>query len=230
MKKLLFCLAFLSLTAGRAGAGLVLSTTNPPGTPLNMSAGSTSGPMLLNVTSDTPPNDIMAAWQVQLEIVPITGTGTLVFNDPATSSVSNPLGYVFGTNGLGPFPTNSGTGLLDYDFYNTSVAAGVIVPGAPGASLLQMTFSASSDASGLFGVYAEEGLANTLWTDTGSINQLFTNVPDGTGTVLLGEVQLPDQTGAVPEPSTLGLLTLSGVALLAWQVRGQRRSAVTSSK
>ena len=62
MKKLILSFAFLSLLAGSARAGVVLGTSNPPGTPLIMSAGTTSGPMFVNVVSDNPPNDIMSAW------------------------------------------------------------------------------------------------------------------------------------------------------------------------
>ena len=130
MKKILWSLALLSLTAGSARAGLVLSTTNPPGTPLNMSPSTISGPMLLNVTSDTPPNDVMAGWQVQLEIIPITGTGTLIFNDPATGTPANPPGYVFGANGLGisaiaktihPYPTQAEVIKRLADAYNRTL-------------------------------------------------------------------------------------------------------------
>ena len=95
------------------------------------------------------------------------------------------------------------------------------MPGSPGASLLQMTFFATAGASGLFGIYAVEGLAATDWTDDNFNGQFFTNVPDGTGMVLIGQVELPAQ--AVPEPSGLGLLTLGGLTLLAWRLRHDRR-------
>ena len=84
MQKLLLSLGFLALLSGIARAGVTMSTSNPPGTPLDMTAGTTSGLMAATVTSDNPPNDIMAAWQFQLEILPIGGTGTLTFADPAT--------------------------------------------------------------------------------------------------------------------------------------------------
>jgi len=84
MKNLLLSFAVLRLLAGGAQADVILSTSNPPGTPLSMTAGSTSGPMFVNVVSNNPPNDIMAAWSFQLSIVPEAGTtGTLTFQDPA---------------------------------------------------------------------------------------------------------------------------------------------------
>ena len=73
MKKMILSLACLCLLACSAPAGVVLSTSNPAGTPLSMIAGSTSGSMLVNVVSDNPPNDVMAAWNVTLEIVPEAG-------------------------------------------------------------------------------------------------------------------------------------------------------------
>ena len=84
---------------------MILGTATPSGTPLTVSAGTTSGPMYVTVVSENPPNDVMASWQFQLEIMPIGGTGTLTFQDPATydpttgPAAPNPPNYIFGTNG-----------------------------------------------------------------------------------------------------------------------------------
>jgi hypothetical protein len=217
MKKLLLSIVFLGLLGGAARSDLTLSTSNPPGTPLTMSAGTMSGSMLVNVVSDNAPNDIMAGWQFALEILPDQGTnGTLTFQNPATGMPPNPDNYVFGNNGLGILVTNNGTSLSANDFFNPSDPSdgpGAAVPGSPGASLLQMDFLASSDASGVFGVYALEGDQNTLWTDSNSNSQYFSNVPpDGAGMVRIGEVDVT--ISAVPEPSTLGLFGLVGAGWL----------------
>ncbi len=220
MKKLILSLAFLILLADGARAGVVLSTGNPPGSPLIMGAGTTSGPMLVDVASDNAPNDIMSAWQVTLQIVPEAGaTGTLTFQDPATATPPNPPGYIFGDNGMGIWAANMGSTLNANDFFN---GAGVSVSGSPGASLLQMDFLASSDASGSFGIYAVEGAANTQWTDSNPVNQLFTNVPDGSGLVQIGEVLIGQ---SVPEPSSAGLLGLAGAVLAGWEYRKRRKHA-----
>ena len=84
-----------------------------------------------------------------------------------------------------------------------------------------MTFIASFDATGLFGVYAVEGLAATGWTDSDLNTQFFTNVPDGTANVLIGEVNIA--AASVSEPSTLSLFALGGMAVLAQIVRGTRQ-------
>jgi PEP-CTERM motif len=214
MKKLILSFAFLALVAGNTRGALVLSTSNPAGTPLMMSAGTTSGTMLVNVVSDNPPNDIMAAWNLQLEIVPNSGaTGSLMFQDPATGTPPNPPNYIFDVNGLGIAVTNGGSTLSANDFFNPSVGPGVAVPGAPGANLLQMDFLASSNASGSFGIFAVEGAATTSWTDSNANTQLFTNVPNGTALVQIGEV-LISQVQSVPEPSSFALLGLAGAILV----------------
>jgi len=227
MKKLFLSIALLSLLVGSARAGVVLGTSNPPGTPLIMSAGTTSGTMLVNVVSDNPPNDIMAAWNFTLEIIPNAGaTGTLTFQDPATGTPPNPPNYIFGSNGLGIAATNGGSLLSANDFFNPSVGSGVPVPGSPGANLLQMDFLASSNASGLFGIFAVEGPATTQWTDSKVTTQFFSNVPDGTGTVRIGDVLISQ---VIPEPTSIELLGLGGAALVLWQWQRKRKQAATST-
>jgi hypothetical protein len=222
MKKLILCFALLSLLAVDARAGIALSTSNPPGTPLMMAPGTTSGPMLVDIVSNNPPNDVMNAWNFGLEIKGDAGsTGTLTFHDPATGTPPNPSNYVFDGNGLGIVVTNSGSTLNANDFFNPAIGPGVPVPGAPGANLLQIDFLASSNASGLFGIYAIEGAGTTQWTDANLTTQFFTNVPNGTGMVRIGEVLI---AGSVPEPSTLTLMGLAGVVLAVASRRIRRAS------
>jgi PEP-CTERM motif len=221
MKKLILAIAFLGLMAGDARAGATLGTSNPAGKPLVTSAGTVSGPMLMNVVSNNPPNDILAAWSITLAILPQGGaSGTLTFQDPATGMPPNPPNYIFGANGLGIAATNAGSMLSANDFFDPSVGPGVAVPGTPGANVLQMDFLVSSNASGLFGVYAREGAAATQWTDSNFNTQFFTNVPDGTGMVLIGDVLI--LASAVPEPSAIVLLALGCTALAAWRWRRKR--------
>lgn len=224
MKKIVLSLAFVCLLANRLQAGVALGTTNPAGTPLVMNSGSISGPMFVTVASDNYPNDIMAAWNFQLEIDPISGAmGTLTFQDPTTGTPSPPANYIFGPDGLGITAVNSGNVLSANDFYDPGVGFGVIVPSNPVANLLQMDFTASSNASGLFGVYTDEGAANTQWTDSNFTTQLFSNVPDGTGMVLIGEVMV-NSAGVqpVPEPSSLLLFGLGSTMLAGWNCRRKR--------
>lgn len=228
MKKFILTFALMCLLTNRLQAGVALGTTNPPGTPLTMSSGTTSGLMYVNVLSDNPPNDVMAAWQVQIKIDPLAGAvGTLTFQDPATGQAPNPSNYIFGSNDVGITATNGGGTLSANDFYSNPTdpnSLGAIVPGSPGANLLQMDFLASSNASGLFGIYADEGAANTQWTDATVTTRFFTNVPDGTGTVLIGEVQVTaGGNQAVPEPSSLTLLWLGGATLGLWNWGRKRK-------
>jgi hypothetical protein len=219
MKKLLLSLILFTLVTNGAQAGIVLGTSNPSGTPLVMSAGSTSGPMLVNIASDNAPNDVMAAWNITLTIIPDAGArGTVAFQDPATGTSANPSNYIFGVNGLGIAVVNNGSTLSANDFF-MGIAPGVSVPGTPGANLLQMDFLASSNASGLFGIYASEGAALNEWTDGNGNAQLFTNVPDGSGLVLVGSALI---SGVVPEPTSLVLLAFGSAALAAWQLRSRR--------
>jgi len=204
----------LVLLAGSVQAGFVLGTSSPPGTPLTMAAGTTSGGMLVTVTGDNA-QDVMAAWQFQLVILPEGGTGTLTFQDPATGSAPPPPNYVFGTNGLGIFVTNSGSSLSANDFFDPGVGPGAT--GLTAANLLEMDFHAAAGASGLFGVYAVRGEANTVWTDGSMSTQYFSNVPDGTGTVLIGEVFVTPGAQMVPAPGSLTLLGTGVIAVIGWR-------------
>ncbi len=228
MKYVFLSFAVLGLLAGGARAGVMLGTSNPPATPLAMTPGTTSGPIFVNVVSDNPPNDVMAAWQFSLQIVPIAGaTGTLTFQDPATGTPPNPPNYVFDGNGLGIVAINAGAQLDANDFFDPGAGSGAVVPGSPGANLLRLDFLASANASGLFGIYAVQGSGNTQWTDDNFTTQFFTNVPDGTGAVLIGEVfvqpSVQPPANPVPEPSTLALMALGSVALAGWRWRCRRQ-------
>ncbi len=226
MNRPFLSLALVGLLAGGGQAGVILGTSNPPATPLNMTAGTSSGPMVVNVVSNNPPNDVMSAWNIRLMIVPEAGaTGALTFKDPATGTPPNPPNYVFDGNGLGIVALNSGGSLTANDFFDPAVGPGVPVPGAPGANLLRTDFLASSNASGLFDVRAVEGAGSTNWTDSNFTTQFFTNVPNGTGTVLIGEILVQPATAPpprVPEPSSLALIALCGGALASlrrWRKR-----------
>ena len=196
-------ICLFAVTAGSTRADYILETGSSASAPLTVTAGGTSGSLALFTYSTNPTVDIMAAWNVQLEIVPDMGTsGTVSFHTPATGTVANPPNYIFGTNGLGITATNMGTTLSANDFFDPGAGSGATGPGLPGANFLLMTFSASSNASGLFGIYAEEGPANTEWTDPSFSTQYFQNVPNGTGLVRIGDVLVP---AVVPEPSGLSL-------------------------
>ena len=146
--------------------------------------------------------------------------------DPATGTAPIPANYVFGGNGLGIAAINSGSMLTANDFYfNPGGPIGVSVPGSPGANLLQMDFLASSNASGLFGVYALEGPGLTQWSDPNFNTQFFTNVPSGTGMVLIGDVLIQ---GSVPEPSSFVMLGLASATLAGWQLRRKRRQRAST--
>jgi hypothetical protein len=227
MKKLFVTFAFLGLMVGGAHAGAVLGTSNPAGTPLITDAGAVSGPMFVNVSSNNPPNDIMSGWNFTLKVAPETGaSGTLTFQDPGNGPAPIPPSYIFGGDSIGITAVNGGNQLGASDFFDTNIGNGVAVPGTPGSNLLQMDFLASSNALGLFGVYALEGAPLTEWTDGNSNPQLFTNVPNGTGMVLIGEVLI---LGSVPEPSSFVLLALGCTALAGWQWRRHRKGVSISS-
>lgn len=198
-----------------------MSTGNPPGSPLDMGAGSVSAPMDLIAASSTG-TDTMAGWNVSLLIAPHAGAmGTLTFQDPGTfqnplNPAPNPPHYIF-TSGTGILTINSGSGLMAGD---TDQSGGTLVPLAPVANLLQMEFAATSNASGTFGIFADP--ANSQWTSpdgSGGFNSNSFDFPtESRGLRHIGDVFVL----AVPEPAAL-ILFCVGLGVLSVGYRAQKR-------
>jgi hypothetical protein len=225
MRKMILSLALLVLLAGGARSDVILGSSNPPGLPLVTSAGTTSPPMLVNVSSTTG-SDVMSAWMFTLVIQPEAGaTGTVTFQNPppGTTSPPNPPNYIFDGNGSGIHAANTAGLTLEADDTDKNFPAGVTVPTAPPANLLGVQFLASPDASGLFDVVATANGSLTLWLDDTGSPRDFANAPAGADFVI-GVVRVPPSGPTVPEPSALALLGLGGAGLAAW--RCWRRSRV----
>ena len=149
-----------------------------------------------------------------LDIIPngVT-TGTLSVATPTTSATSpEPPSYVFAaTPNQGLSVQNPGPSGIELFFsdINNPFTGGVDVTAA--VDLVAIAFTASSDASGLFDIVARRG--TTLWTDAQTptqMSQFFSNVPNGSGGVVIGQVLV----SAIPEAgafATVGLVALVGV-------------------
>jgi hypothetical protein len=216
-----FWIAAVALSLGSAAAradAITLTTTNPPGSPLTMQANSQSATLTVRVVNMNAPVDAMTSWFMTLTIVPNSGaTGTLTFATPTTSTIASPTphpsNYIFAQSFEGIVVTNSGSQLRGDDEDNN--LSGTAVPQA-GKTLLDLTFLASSTASGTFGIYALQGPGSTNWSDQTFNTQFFQNVPatGGTGTVLIGQVFV------VPEPAcVLAVAGLASVGLAVWRRR-----------
>ena len=215
MKKLLSVTMLFFLLGTTASADLVLGTSPP--TPLQMNPGSTSSTLLIDVTNTVSP-DLMAGWQVLLQIVPLGASGNLTFNAGATGTPDD--NYIF--DGLaivgGPDFTNPpGFDSLFY-FEAPFPSATVSVPAAPGANLLKTAFDASVDAAGTFGIFAVSGNGNSEWTDETFSIRDYANVPAIGGNVEIGRVTV------VPEPAGFGLTRVATLcAMVGHQIRRRFR-------
>jgi len=224
MKKVILCCTLFFIHVACARGGVMIGTTNPSGSPLAMAADSTSGPMSVTAVSDN--NDVMAAWQFSLMILPGAGAaGTLMFNSPGPgpASAPNPSNYIFDSHGVGISILGGGMGFNHLDFANDNdLNLGTPMPTGQVFNLLQVNFAASPNASGLFGIYAVVAPApfNTVWTDGSFNTQDFSNAPSSGGNVLIGDVMV----SAVPEPSTLTLLGLGCAILTGWSGRRRARA------
>jgi hypothetical protein len=243
MKYSVLCMALLCALSASAHAGVILNTSNDP---LVQTAGAldmTTNPsasMYVNVQSNNFPNDVMAFWLVNLQIAPITGSGTLTFQNPSGSTAPNPPNYIFGNgalaNNIGIGVTNLGTALSANDFYfdSSSLTSGAVVPGATPKTLLQLNFSATAGTSGSFGIYAVPGgpvdnpqnPALTYWTDSNTGDQDFSNIPGGPTalSVLIGEVDV-NLSITTPEPSTLALSLLGSTLMIGCYRRRRGRAS-----
>ena len=160
-------------------ASLNLTTSAPPGDALRVQPQSVSSPLALHVSnsvSTDPPSEFLTGWQLRLTIEPGPGaSGSVEF-----ASATLPANYVFdGTSSFGLIANVSGDTLTATDF-NFPYSGGVQVPGGAGANLLSVTFSASSDAYGVFGVFAFGGVGNSQWTDAlqpVQATRAFANIP-----------------------------------------------------
>jgi hypothetical protein len=195
------------LIASKANATIEITTDFPSGTPLVVAPGDTSSAMTARVFDPEPasgPNDNLTAYQVRLAIVPQEGAmGTLLFATPATGAGSEPANYLLPDN-LGMSVTNSEDGLFLFDvFLAPPSTSGVDVPDSPGNNLLEITYSASADADGLFSIVALPGAINTIWTDNTLATREFTNLAGATEPVEIGEVLVSQALGDYNQDGTV---------------------------
>jgi hypothetical protein len=209
MNPLRTALVAVALLAPAVRADVItLTTTNPPGSPLVMAAGSTSGIMTARVTNTAAPAGTnMQGWAIDLLIVGDAGATGLTFASPTTGNPAHPPNYIFTTS----FPpgiavTNSGTQLFANDSDNN--LAGTAVPQTP-KTLLDVMFNATAGASGTFGIFAVHGSFNTSWSDQNGATQFFQGMPNDVAMTRIGDVRV----NTVPEPGTL---VLTGLAASAW--------------
>jgi len=234
---------FISIAATYLIATVALAvplSVGTTGSPLIMDAGTTAGGgvNIVNTTSSDSPADFLTSWQVRLIVKPDIGfsTGSLRFasaNQPGTNYLLDPLSATLGVTTIpGPLPLPSEV-LLVIDSELVFPLTGVQVPDGVGANLLDLSFFASGNASGAFGIFLDQSFPNSVWTDQGNptINRIFANTPDtldDTGQLTLariGTVEViaaPFTPGGIPEPLTAMLGVLSLGALSVTVMRRQR--------
>ncbi len=220
--------AFAGASAHAGGIGLSLA-----GTSVNWSSPSATSPTMvvtvLNPNGDEP--DPVVAWSLGLAVSGEAGSvGTVKF-----AGYSTPSNYLFsldpnvsgGISTTTSLPSSSIGSITDIANDN-----GVAVPSA-GANLLALTFSATSNAYGVFDVFAVpyDGVSQgSYWLDgntssTGYPPISFLNAPQGGGNLLLGTITIPPPiTGATPEPGTIVLLGTGGLTLVFVALRRRQAS------
>lgn len=219
----------LKSVAFLVATGLIATSVNAipisvgtSGSPLVMDAGTTAGGVTVNVfnasTPDTPGN-FLAAWTTSLIIVPDGGsTGTVGFASAGAAASD----YVFGTPSILfttviSTDTTTDDSLLGFDS-QFPPAGGVEIP-TTGLNLMDLSFNASGDADGTFGIFLLPSPDST-WGNAGDAgtpvdDQDFGNFAAANVPVRIGEIQVNPVVVdvAVPEPVT-SALGMMGLAVL----------------
>ena len=188
-----------------SGSGVNWNTNNPSPT------------FTVQIANPTGSAVSLYSWQLGLVIAPESGaSGSVQF---ATTAIPG-TDYVMAGNssGLSPslsLPSTSIPIVSD----STPSNVGSSLPANSTFNLLDLTFSASSGAKGIFDVYAVPlnalGTAGSGWYGADFNPQSFANVPSTGGNVLLGDVVLFQPQGGVAEPSSIVLLIAGCAGLLA---------------
>lgn len=188
-----------------------LETDAPPGSPLNLPAAGSGNVTVqaFNLTGNpSAPDDFMSGWQTTLTIVGDAGsTGHVAIN-----SATQPTPYVFdsvGSFGLSVTISSSVNPNDTVAAFDATFSGGVDVSSG-GDNLLDLGLLASGNASGLFGIFAEQAFLSE-WTDSGNPFQMdhpFVNVGTGSGQVRIGEVFVE---GVIPEPTSILVWSIIGL-------------------
>lgn len=213
MKRCLFAaMTFLALVSPVwANDALTIS-----GQSLNWNPTSQSSPQFTVGIENVGDTDLLIAWSVQLEIVPVGSASGLSF-----ASVTMPTtNYLLGSNSDGFVGTIGTGGSSLYAFDSVYTEGPVSVP-ASGDNLLSATFSAASGAQGVFNIEAvPDPYTGSYWYSSNSgettfVQYAFANVPFGTNDppVVIGQVSLTSGS-SIPEPQSVWLV-VSGLATLA---------------
>ncbi len=222
----LCAVAGASAHAGAVGLSLA-------GTSVNWSSPSATSPtMVVSVLNPSGAvTDPVVAWSLGLAVSGEAGSvGTVQF-----AGYSTPSNYLYSLDSSGSGGISTTTTLPSSSIASINDIAnknGVAVPSA-GANLLALTFSATSNAYGVFDVFAVpyDGVSNGSYWEDGSTSSTgyppisFLNAPQGGGNLLLGTITIPPPiTGATPEPGTIVLLGTGGLTLVVLALRRRQAS------
>ena len=178
--------------------------------------------MTVEVTSDDPAppeSENLTAWQLTLTIVPERGASGTV----SIANVLQATRYLLEGINLGFRYTVTGGAtvrdtLVAFDL-NFPFSGGARVP-VTGSGLMDVSFAASANAAGTFGLYATPDVGSSEWSDNTegqSAARAFENLPAGAA-VRIGEIRVvPESAGGFdPLRITSFRLTQRGRARISW--------------
>lgn len=174
--------------------------------------GTPSGNITVQVANPTADPTLLAGWQLDLALQQVSGSGTLEFANDSIASLG--ASYVMFGNSSGLFSTLTPTSIFAFDFDPPGPPLGVTVP-VSGKAFLNVNFSTPNNAQGVWNLIAVAGPGLTQWSDSNGNDVDFTNVPSSGQSVVIGTITV------VPEPSTIVLVGLGGLAMgiAAWSRR-----------